>query len=181
MGICSAFLGHYLELEHVRGASEVEVFRRVALLNQEKEELSQINETFIDQLNQEKADRKVEDAALLQERADHDITKVKSATDRYQFTTEAADSYDSGFNQALKIIKILYPEVDISVCDVLKEVVDGVLVVLIDGETAEDNAATGKQNGVGDDPATEIEKADAEVDDTRIEILEKDLRSAPCN
>ncbi|KAJ1380752.1 hypothetical protein SESBI_45774 [Sesbania bispinosa] len=68
------------------------------------------------------------------EKVDHDITKNKSATNRDQLTTEAADSYDSGFNQALEQIKKFYPEVDVSVYDVLKEVVDEVLVDLIVGE-----------------------------------------------
>ncbi|KAJ1396477.1 hypothetical protein SESBI_32580 [Sesbania bispinosa] len=114
-----------------------------------------------------KAYRKVADAALLQEKVDHDATKVKSVTDQHRLTVEAAHSYDSRFNQALEQIKILYPDVDTSVCDILKEVVGGVLVDLIVGESG-NNAATGKDDDVVDKEAqntnTEVREAEAEIE-----------------
>ncbi|KAJ1379330.1 hypothetical protein SESBI_47004 [Sesbania bispinosa] len=158
-GIRSAFSGRYLELQHVKGLSEIDTLRkkvislekdlsglgevrtkvaglegRVALLNQEKQDLTEKNKTLTDELRQMKTDKETIEATLLQEKSDHEKTKVKSAADRDQFTAEAADSYDSGFNQTLEQVQVFYPYVDTSVCNVLKEVVGGVLVDLIDGE-----------------------------------------------
>ncbi|KAJ1407772.1 hypothetical protein SESBI_24054 [Sesbania bispinosa] len=65
---------------------------RVALLNQEKQDLAQKNRTLSDELSQMKTDKEVAEAALLQEKVDHEATKTKSAADRYQLTAEATDS-----------------------------------------------------------------------------------------
>ncbi|KAJ1384392.1 hypothetical protein SESBI_42581 [Sesbania bispinosa] len=110
-GIRSASIGRYFELQHMRGISDPDDLRkkiidlekdltlyeelhtkvaglegRVALLNQEKEDLVQNNKTLPDQLNQEKDERKLVDAVLLQEKVDHDATKIKSTFDRDQLT-----------------------------------------------------------------------------------------------
>ncbi|KAJ1392020.1 hypothetical protein SESBI_36139 [Sesbania bispinosa] len=121
-GIRSAFLGRYLELQHVKGLFEIDSLQkkvtslekdlsgveelrtkvaglegRVALLNQEKHDLIQKNKYFSDELSQLKSDKETAEAALLRERNDHESTKSKFAADRDQLTAEAADSYDSGF------------------------------------------------------------------------------------
>ncbi|KAJ1387578.1 hypothetical protein SESBI_39847 [Sesbania bispinosa] len=131
-GIRSAFLGRYLELQYINGLSDVDtLWKRVTDL---EKDLSGVEELRTKVASQMKSDKEVAEAALLQEKAEHEVTKSKSAADRDQLTAEAADSYDFGFNQALEQVNIFYPDVDTSVFDVLKEVVGGVLVDLISGE-----------------------------------------------
>ncbi|KAJ1438463.1 F-box/kelch-repeat protein [Sesbania bispinosa] len=119
---------------------------RVALLNQENEDLVQKNKTLSGELNQAKTNKKNVDASLLQEKANHEI-------------------------------KIFYPDVDTSVCDILKEVVEGVLVDLIVGESG-GNAAYVEDKNVVD---KEAENVDSEVGVVETELVEEVLGIALCN
>ncbi|KAJ1439060.1 putative girdin-like [Sesbania bispinosa] len=171
-GICSAFLGRYLELQHINEVLEVgnlhkqvtalekdltgyEELRtkvaglegRVALLNQEKEDLAQKNKTLSNELSQAKTDKAV-DAALFQEKADHEVTNTKSATDRDQFTAEVAE-FRGG----------------------------RVLVDLIVGES-EENAASVQDNILVD---KETKKVDSEGGVVQIGLVDEVLGNALCN
>ncbi|KAJ1430160.1 hypothetical protein SESBI_07944 [Sesbania bispinosa] len=165
-GIRSAILGLYLELESVRGASDVEVLRKKIVYL--KKDLNGYEELRVKVAGFEG-----------QEKADHDVTKQKLKADRDHFIVEVSDSYDSGFNQALEQMKILYPEVDISVRDVLKEVVGRVLVDLIVGEIGDENVAAEKQDDAVPDSLSE--KVDAEDEGIQTEMVNEDLGNAPCN
>ncbi|KAJ1427533.1 hypothetical protein SESBI_09573 [Sesbania bispinosa] len=70
-GICSAFLGRYLELQHVKGLSEIDTSEK------KKIDLAERNKTLIDELSRMKTDKEAVEADLLQERSEHEKTKVK--------------------------------------------------------------------------------------------------------
>ncbi|KAJ1410222.1 F-box/kelch-repeat protein [Sesbania bispinosa] len=127
---------------------------RVSLLNQEKEDLAQSNQTLIDLLTQEKANHQTAETALTKEKADHKITKKKSVN-------------DSKFHQALQQVKTLYPELDISACDALKEVVDGAFINLISDEEGPETAI--------------VEKENEKIGGSQAEVINEHLGNAPCN
>ncbi|KAJ1407838.1 hypothetical protein SESBI_24028 [Sesbania bispinosa] len=128
----------------------------LALLNQEKQDLAQKNKDLSDELSQTKSDKEVVEAALLQEKNDHEASKSKFIADRDQLTVEAADSYDSA-------------------CNVLKEVVGGVLVDLISGE-GEPRAKSGLADSLVE---TVAEKVTFDHDGRGDEPDAEDLGNAP--
>ncbi|KAJ1384487.1 hypothetical protein SESBI_42494 [Sesbania bispinosa] len=162
-------------MQYIKGLSNVDTLRkRVTDLEKDLSGVEELRTKVVgleDELSQMKSDKEVAKATLLQEKVEHKATKSKSATDRDQLTVEAADSYDSGFNQALEQVNIFYPDVDTSVCNVLKEAVGGVLVDLISGEN-EPHVEFGQTNALVETVAEKVTfKGEGEESESATEVL----------
>ncbi|KAJ1391824.1 hypothetical protein SESBI_36333 [Sesbania bispinosa] len=164
-----AFLGRYLELKSknekmthfdlgdkvadletkLQGYEEmktkvVELEGRVALLGQENTKLKEDKITAEKSLVDMTSERDLLKLGLDKEKLRVKATQEKYTIDFQQLNFDAAKSYGLGFEQALVQAKHFNPTVDISECDPLKELVNGVLVDLGEGE--EDHGSSGPDN-----------------------------------
>ncbi|KAJ1436568.1 hypothetical protein SESBI_04182 [Sesbania bispinosa] len=182
-GAQMAFLGRYLELKSknektthsdlgdkvailetkLQGYEEMKtkvagLEGKVALLGQENTKLKEDKNTAEKSLTDMTVERDSLKIGLNEEKL-----KVKAAEEKYtvdfqQLNSDAAQSYGLGFEQALIQVKHFNPMADVSKCDPLKELVNGALVDLGDGEEEPVSVGVHNEEEVVDSQGGEINK-----------------------
>ncbi|KAJ1394182.1 hypothetical protein SESBI_34407 [Sesbania bispinosa] len=137
---------------------------RVALLGQENTKLKEDKTT---------AEKSLLDMISERDSLKTDLEKakltIKSVEEKYtldfkQLNSDAAKSYGLGFERALAQAKHFNPNIDVSGCDPLKEIMKGVLVDLGEGDEEDGSGTPENREEIGDSQGGDFEKPTDDID-----------------
>ncbi|KAJ1405804.1 hypothetical protein SESBI_25567 [Sesbania bispinosa] len=131
---------------------------KVALLGQENTKLKEDKNTAEKSLTDMTVERDSLKIVLNEEKLKVKADEEKYIVDFQQLNSDAAQSYGLGFEQALIQVKHFNPMADISEYDPLKELVNGALIDLGDGEEEPVSVGVHNEEEVVDSQGGEINK-----------------------